>query len=324
MSKIDMSIVDIPTDLIIHIAHFLPYAKCTLLLTLFKDIKPSHETFKWLFSNSELMCDILIQDGLKFHNISMDNFYDILKTQSIKVHQVFQVLNAVCKNSITTHNKKCFNLTYDSTYVTPIKLKHTTKVIQIMLTVIDHYAQDETKIINNPYHYVHMYVNDTLFNYFVDVVAHKFGTNNIRDLNSIQAFKYTIQVNYWYKSNINLYLIFCLYLTNLGIIKYKYTEVMMNLVSTIPTVCNYEPASDSILTFIFEFMQLFSANQWLAMLFTTAISYISTRKIQLQNDYQKDACLYVYNAILDTNDIKYDIIQNLTYVMQSVTECNRV
>jgi hypothetical protein len=310
-----MPITNLPTDLIIYITHHLPYAKCTLLLTIFRDVKPLQNNFRWLFQNSKIFySSTLLQNALKFHNISVDDFYDILKTQSIRPSEVFNLLQAVCTNDITSRNKDSYTLTYHSTFVTPITLNSTLKLCQIMLTVVDYYAQDETKIINNPYHYIHTYINDTILHYFTDVAEHKFRTvDNIKQ--HIKKFRFTVYTNYWYKSNINLYLIFCLYLANIGIITHKYKEVLVHLASTIPTTHQCEIECDSVLTFVFQYMQLFSANQWLCILFINMVSYISARNLPLHNEYQTDACAYIYNRLMEVDEIDDESKLALTSVM---------
>lgn len=78
----------------------IPYNKCTLLLTICKDmnIKPIKDAFKHLFANCQLLDALLLQNALKCHNISSDDFYVLLKYKSINVHHI----SIYCTQFLTT------------------------------------------------------------------------------------------------------------------------------------------------------------------------------------------------------------------------------
>jgi hypothetical protein len=309
------TIADIPSDILIHIAHHLPYAKCLLLIQLFSDVKPSEKVFKWLFANCNLFHNTPgIHNALKQFNMTPEHLYHVTKNQCFNFHQVQQLLYDVARDKVTTKNKLDYALTYDSKFVTPIKINNTIRLSQIMLTVVDYNTEDPKRLINNPYNYIQIYVNDILIMYLIEVVTRKFIIT--RDVyHHTQHFRFVMYANYWYKSNINIYVMFCLYLCNLGVIYRQHREVIMHLATTMPSIGRGQVINDFTLTFIFQFMELFTVGKWLATLFHMFIKYISENQLteKLKNDtYATKSCIYIHKEILNEDDISIDIKDMVT------------
>jgi hypothetical protein len=186
---------------------------------------------------------------------------------------------------------------------------------QILLSTIDKVSSScDDKIINNQYYKLHTYVNNSIIDYIISVINRKFeATKNIRE--HTKEFRFAIYTNHWYRSNLNMYTLFCLYLMNTGIIRARHTEVINTIVTNMPTVDYHSMPDDRILTFIFEFLHLFRVNKWLAQLFILFIQYISQHDIQIRIPYQKEAYEYIYNKIQEDYSIPEYIKDDVTEAM---------
>ena len=310
------SIRDIPTDLIHQITHHLPYHKCLLLLVIFKDLKVSESTFRQLFTQSELFHKSPhIHKTLAMHSLTPVDFYYMMKAQSFNAYQTYEMLDAICKNKITKDNKSHYVLNHSSDFATPPQINATIKMSHIILTSIDCISAYDDQIINCQYYSLHTYVNNNTIDYIINVITKRFETTkNIREYT--KEFRFTIYTNYWYRSNINLYVIFCLYLMNRGVLRAKHTEVISTLASNISTIDNHSIHKDTTLTFAFEFFHLFQVNKWMSQFFIIFLQYIKQHNIYIESSYQKETCEYIYQKIMEECNIPEYIKDDVTEAFQ--------
>lgn len=275
---------DIPVDLIPYITKYLSYRKCADLRLVYKGLTP-----QWLLANCELCRDNApVAKALLLHNITPDSLYDVLKSSSLNPTYVYVMLDEMHYGTADIDN---LMLTYNAKFVTPKNINATIQTVQILLTATQHLEG------------YGIFLNNVLMNYMIDVVMNKYygiqPFHKLRNIFSIDAaavsFRLKMYSTIWYRSNINIYLIFCLYLLNLGILHIKFTELILQTISL--TTSNISANNDKVLTYIFDYLRLFSVNEGLALILFNLMTYLTTAGIYICKPAHKNIIQYLYGMI---------------------------
>jgi len=207
-----MSIRDISSDLFVEITKHLTLKECiNLNISLHLNIPTIY-----LLQNSKLFYKP------KLFNIDPCKLAILLKHSSLNPNTVYDVLYAIDQDLVTTQNKSMITVKYANININNEKIKNSIKLVQIMLLMLEQ-RFDENNIINNPYCVIYTMINSMIIDYFSDVLMAKYSVVITKQITT--KFRYMIYYeNSWYKSNINLYLVFLLYMINLNIISYKHLK----------------------------------------------------------------------------------------------------
>jgi hypothetical protein len=283
-----MLLNNLPIDLVVNITKYLPYQKCILLKYIFKDPLLS---YKWLFMNSSFFYDS------KY--ITNFDVYELLKSSSFKFKETYNILNDLNKNIITTDNKFNYYLTYNKTN----NIKSTTRIVQIILQLNELYIKNSMQIINNPHYYIHILITDTVINYYTDLICKTYDINeNIQKY----SFKFRLKCydSIWYKHDINLYLIYLLYLSNLDILNVEYDDELFY----------GKGFCQKCMHIVFEYIELFNINKSLMILFTKLYKYILQNNVKLNKiDYSLISNLYYELSNLDSKYLSDEFEEFLIY-----------
>jgi hypothetical protein len=289
-----MLLNDLPVDLIANITKHLPYQKCILLKYVFKD---SLLSYKWLFINSALFYDT------KY--ITKFDVYDLLKTSSFTFKEVYHIFNDLNKNLITPVNKYNYYLSYYINNNTYINITSSTRIIQIILQLNELYIKHSMQIINNQHYYIHILITDTLINYFTDYICKKY---NIKDNIQKYSLKFRLKCydTLWYKHDINIYLVYLLYLSNLEVLNVYIEDIELLYSNKYCKKCMH---------IIFEYIELFNINKSLMILFLKLYDYILHNNVKLNNkDYLFMSNIYYKLLNLNSKHLPENFQDFLTYI----------
>jgi len=160
-----------------------------------------------------------LQEILDTVGVSASQFYNILEHSSMDAHSIYNLLYAIQKNEITNKTKYEHNVSANITDINPEKIKNTIAIIQIIHFVIERQIRKDF-IINNPYHYLTIYITNCIVEYFQTIVMNNYClTVNIEKVST--KFKLALFDNRWYNSNINIFNIYLLYLLSIDSIHSK-------------------------------------------------------------------------------------------------------
>lgn len=269
-----MSILSLPSDLVIYIAKFLPYNKCILLPVVFRYLKNIPEKQEWLFAHSDLYV---------LYKANKD-LYNICRHSSIYYSNVHKILLGLYNKAITKENLYSYVLLYNCNYVTSSNITNTTQIVKLMFAMIENY--EDTDISN----YLYVYANDIIINYYISVMERQFKTKC--DMYQLCGrYRLAVYTSMWYKSNINMYALFTLYMLNLGVIHVRYTEAILFMTND---GVDYEHKnSNSIL----DFINFFRLNELILLLFATILSYILIAGVTISTYRQKDIMEYLHACL---------------------------
>lgn len=295
ISQSQMMLTELPTDLWIEITKFLSLKEVLNLrhiLRCFKDstqVTGYTEPVIYLFRNSCIyLKPNLVSNIPILHVYNCKILFNMLKYSSLNSTDVYNTLYYIDQDLITKDNKYKICIKYKLTDINQQRIINTIKLVQIMLQMIEH-RFDENNIINNPYCFVYSTLNNILIDYFCDVAEQKYNTKANRQVTT--KFRYMIiYENSWYKFNINLYVIFILYLINLDIISKKHLkEIRKNIKCGLCIMdSNYYDIKHPI--YDTNLMYLFNYNDSMAIAYSIMF----------------DKCnesLALFNTIMDSNKI---------------------
>ena len=218
-----MSLQHIPAELIFEITKLLTLSECNRLRHA---LKLSYINDVGLLANSQLYFKPrLLELVFKSQQITEKQLLTLLKYSSLNPAQTYNLMYNIDQDLITKDNKMHLVIQYKVSCPSDInyeKIKNSTKLIQIMMLMIEH-RFDENNLINNPYCYIYSLLNDLLINYFTEICELKYNAS-IRKHVTSKFRNILYHENIWYRTNLNLYIIFVLYLINLDIISYKYLK----------------------------------------------------------------------------------------------------
>jgi hypothetical protein len=222
--------------------------------------------------------------ALKYHNISAEEFYHVLKLSSLNKQQFLSILYNSSRNDDIT-------LTYCIQKLEPQTMSATIQCCQIALTAL---------CFSDKYN---IYLNNVMMNYMIDVAKQEYFCIIPEFLEL--PFRLKMYSTIWYRSNMNVYMIFCLYLVNIGIIHYNLVETILSNTS------NISSQNDKILSYIFHFLHLFRFNNGLAILLYSLLLYLATAGIYISRPTHRDILMYLYHKVKCSSDIA-DEIKNKT------------
>lgn len=152
-------------------------------------------------------------------------FFNTLQSSAWNNDNIYDLLLAIDTNIIDSQTKYDYALIFDITDINILTIKSTIMISQILLLNIEPEVNKEF-IINNPYHYLCLQITNTLIFYFQNIVTKTFVINKNVEKNSIK-FVLMMLEHEWYRSNINIYKLYVLYLSNIDVISFDNTEIVI-------------------------------------------------------------------------------------------------
>lgn len=184
-----------------------------------------------MFVNSILFhnTNIYLQNALDYHDITPRQFFNILIDSALYINDIYKLLIAITNNHITSVNKYDYNITINYRKKNNLFIKNTIIVTHIVMRTMEHHVTNEF-VINNPYHYTSINITNTVLHYFQTIISTSYRV--VKDIES-NSFKFNLMMfeRPWYKSNINIYHVFLLYLLNINVISSRH-------ISEIYDICN--------------------------------------------------------------------------------------
>lgn len=175
-------------------------------------------TDKDMFVNSELFYqnNLHLQKTLEIFDITSDEFYLIVKDSALDSNNIYDILVAINGNHISNKNKYDYNLKINYNKTEYSHIKNTITILKIVMMTMEYHVSNDF-IINNPYHYTSINITSILLHYFYHIVKNAYEVVKDIERNSFR-FKLMMFECPWYKSDINLYHVFLLYLLNIKVI----------------------------------------------------------------------------------------------------------
>lgn len=186
---------------------------------------------KDLFVNSKLFyqTNVFLQNALNRFEISSNELYDIIDQSALDLNNVYEILFAIISNHILNETKYDYNLKINYEKTNYSYIKNTITVLKIIMMTMEHNVSDEF-VINNPYHYTSINITNTLLHYFHYIVRNNYTV--IKDIER-NSFRFNLMMFEcpWYKSDINIYHVFLLYLLNIKVISCQNIEDIYKICS---------------------------------------------------------------------------------------------
>jgi hypothetical protein len=204
----------IPVELCLKIGNFLSYREFENV----NNVIQLHISKKELFVESQLFhtSGDKLQHILKIYGINKFEFYDTLHNSAWDFDNIYELLLAIDNNNINFQTKYDYSLAFDMTKINKSNIESTIVVSQILMLIIEEKLNQEF-VINNPYHYLCLQVTNTLVFYFQNIITNTFQINKCVRQNSVKFILMMLEHD-WYRSNINIYNLFVLYLSNIDAI----------------------------------------------------------------------------------------------------------
>jgi hypothetical protein len=179
---------------------------------------------KDLFANSQLFyqTNVFFQKALNHFEMSSNELYDMIDQSALDLNNVYEILFAITSNHILNETKYDYNLKINYEKTDYSYIKNTITILNIIMMTMEHNIIDDF-VINNPYHYTSINITNTLLHYFHCIVRNNYTV--IKDIER-NSFRFNLMMFEcpWYKSNINIYHVFLLYLLNIKVISSQNTE----------------------------------------------------------------------------------------------------
>lgn len=195
---------------------------------------------KEMFVNSKLFYqnDMYLESTLHLFEITSEKLYNMLKNSALDINNVYDILFAIITNDISNENKYDYNLKINYNKIEYSCINNTITVLKILMMIMEHHVTDEF-IINNPYHYTSINITNTLLRYFHYIVHNNYTI--VKDIER-NSFRFNLMMFEcpWYKSNINIYNVFLLYLLNINVISSDNIQDIYN-------ICSYRKKRSNIL-----------------------------------------------------------------------------
>lgn len=208
-----MSLLRLPTDLITEITKFLTFKES---LNLRHAIGYMHLSSLYLFKNSQIFFKPLLLTSLLTDEKQL---FEMMNYSSLHPHDVYDILYHIDQDVVTKDNKYNMQISYNVSDINNEKIKNSIKLVKLILNMIEQRI-DQNNIINNPYCYLNTILNNLMIDYFTDVIVAKYNVSIKKQ--STTMFRYMVYYEHaLYTLNVNLYLLFLLYLVNLNIVPSK-------------------------------------------------------------------------------------------------------
>ena len=186
---------------------------------------------KDLFANSQLFhqTNVFLQKALNRFEMSSNEMYDMIDQSALDLNNVYDILFAITTNNILNETKYDYNLKINFEKTDYSYIKNTITILKIIMITMEHNITDDF-IINNPYHYTSINITNTLLLYFHYVVRNNYIV--IKDIER-NSFRFNLMMFEcpWYKSDINIYHVFLLYLLNIKVISSQNIEDIYKICS---------------------------------------------------------------------------------------------
>ena len=204
----------IPVELCLKIGNFLSYREFENV----NNVIQLDLSNKELFVESQLFhtSNCKLQHLLKTYGISKFEFYNTLQDSAWDFDNIYELLLAIDNNNINFQTKYDYSLLFDIKKVNKSNIESTIIISQVLMFSIDAELNQDF-IINNPYHYLCLQVTNTLVYYFQNIITNTFEVNKCIKQNSAKFILMMLEHD-WYRSNINIYNLFVLYLSNIDAI----------------------------------------------------------------------------------------------------------
>lgn len=207
-----------------------------------------------MFTNSKLFQqnDIYLQKAFNVYDITPLQFFHILKNSALDIMKTYELMLAISTNKIDNNNKYDYNIEINYEKKNNIQIKNTIIVMQIIMRTIEHFIIEEF-IINNPYHYTSINITNNLLNYFHSIVCNSYTVN--KSFDNCYRFNLMMFECSWYKSNINLYHIYLLYLLNIDLISSECSYKIHEICNHSNPIFNVLRSKDGFFANIFHIFQ---------------------------------------------------------------------
>lgn len=205
-----MSIFDLNKDVFsLIMKQHLSFEECELINDLFGLKLTNLDIFTNITDN--IMC----QNALAIHKINNKEFFDIIIYSAFEYKNIIKLIHHISNNMINNNNKYGFNIYFllqfdDKTRYSSIMC------VKIILTMINVYITGDFQI-NNPYNYLHTSISNILMNYLVNNIQTLYHIDNFA-YNSLK-FRVMVLENNWYKTTLNIYELFIIYLKYYNILQ---------------------------------------------------------------------------------------------------------
>lgn len=241
----------IPRELFTIVGHHLSYSD---LLNV-SDIIELGVSEDVLFAQSNLFYKTSehLKIALNSYNITPEQLFNILNNSALDINDTYELLMAISTNNITNVNKYDYNISINYDKTDNLHIKNTIIGMQIVMISIEHYVTNEF-IINNPYHYTSINITNTLLNYFHTIVSKSYTA--VKDIKR-NSFKFNLMMFEfpWYKSNINIYHVFLLYLLNINAISSQYIDDIYEICNKSEPICCTSYPKDKFIDNVFHMFQ---------------------------------------------------------------------
>lgn len=223
----------------------------------YKDFQNLNEVMVIGISNKEIFLDDKIfgnsylQKALQYRNISADYFLEILENSALDINNIYEILLAITTNSISNKNKYDYNLIINQNKQEESEIQNTTTILKILMMSFEHHVSEEF-IINNPYYYTYVNISNTLIGYFQNIISRSYHLEKEIESNSFK-FNLLIFEYPWYRSSINIYYIFLLYLLNIDVISPYHADRICEICEKHPALSHHTEND----TFATNIIQLF-------------------------------------------------------------------
>lgn len=207
----------IPLEICLKIGNFLSYKEFEKVNTVMQ----LNLSKKEMFTESQLFHSPVgkLHKTLNKFGMTKLEFFNTLQKSAWNNDNIYDLLLAIDNNKINSQTKYDYGLVYDMTNINNLTVKSTIAISQILLLNIEPEVNKEF-IINNPYHYLCLQITNTLVFYFQNIVMKTFVINKNVEKNSIK-FVLMMLEHEWYRSNINIYNLYVLYLSNIDVILFN-------------------------------------------------------------------------------------------------------
>lgn len=185
----------------------------------FKECEMVNEVFKLNMSKYDIFTTVIdnkkCRDAIELHKITCQNFYDTIVHSAFEFNTIVKLIYNVSNNTINNNNKYDFNVRFLPHFDEKTR-ESSIMCVKVILSIIDTYVTGEFQI-NNPYYYLHTSISNIIMNYLICDIQNLYQLDNFTKV----TFKFRLMVfqSKWYKTSINIYKLFKMYIKQLSILQ---------------------------------------------------------------------------------------------------------
>ena len=204
-----------------------------------------------------------LMKSLELYNMNVKEFYNSIIYSSLNIHNIYDILIEIEENNITNMNKYDYNIEFDLSKNSVIHISNTINIVCVLLRTIEPYVTKEF-IINNPYYYIIINITDNLIQYFQTIIQISYKIDkNIEKIST--KFKMMMFDSQWYKSNINIFDIYIVYLLHIGVISRNHISDIYMLCGEFP-INHFNDCEDSHYNFRNQLLLMFQGTEHIDIL----------------------------------------------------------